>query len=50
MIFILVPPISGLTDLVATIGYTIVSVVGDLLLVPISTYTKLGYLHESQGK
>jgi hypothetical protein len=40
MILKLVPPLSGLTGLVT--NCTIDSVVGTLLLVPISTHTKLG--------
>ncbi len=43
MILKLVPPLNGLTNLVAIIGCTIVGVDSVLLLVPISTYTKLGY-------
>ncbi len=42
MIFKHVPPFSGLTDLLITIGYTTNGVAGTLLLVLISTYTKLG--------
>jgi hypothetical protein len=34
-----VPPLSGLSGLI--IGYTTNGIVGTLLLVPISTYTKL---------
>jgi hypothetical protein len=48
MISKLIPPSSGLTGLV--IGCTIDGVVGTLLLVPISTYTKLGGLYLKLGK
>jgi hypothetical protein len=36
------PPLNGLIGLVMPIGCTIDDIVGILLLVPISTYTKLG--------
>jgi hypothetical protein len=42
MISKFVPPLNGLIDLVMAIGYTTNGVDGTLLLVPISTNTKLG--------
>jgi len=36
------PPLNGLISLVMATGCTIDGVIGTLLLVPISTYTKLG--------
>jgi hypothetical protein len=42
MISKLVPPLNGLTSLVAVAGYTIDGVTRILLLVPISINTKLG--------
>ncbi len=42
MISKLVPPLNGLTSLVAVAGYTIDGVTRILLLVPISIDTKLG--------
>jgi len=42
MIFKHVPPLNGLTSLVMAIGCTIDGVTKTFLLVPISTYMKLG--------
>jgi hypothetical protein len=44
----LIPPLSGLTGLV--IGCTINAIARTLLLVQISTYTKLGGLYLKLGK
>ncbi len=50
MIYKLVPPPSGLISLVVATSCTTHGVVGVLLLVPISTYTKLSDLYWKSGK
>jgi len=45
-----IPPLSGLTSLVMATSYTIDGVVGTLLLVLISKYTKLNGLYLKLGK
>jgi hypothetical protein len=45
-----VPPLSGLIGLVMAIGCTANAIVGTLLLVPISTNTKLSGLFLKLGK
>ncbi len=50
MIFKPAPPFSGLINLVMVISCTTYGVFGVLLLVPISTYTKLGGLYLKSSK
>jgi hypothetical protein len=50
MICKLVPPLSGLIGLVMATGYTKDGIVVTLLLIPISTNTKLGGSYLKSGK
>jgi hypothetical protein len=50
MIYKLVRPLSGLIGLMVATSCTIYGVVGVLLPIPISTYTKLGDSYRKLGK